>query len=303
MAAVPESSVTSPAPGWARRIPLDEKLFMWLVAASVAAMTTFSALWVILADHNVPTAYRRTTPAAFAAQVQAFADKYKGSDGRVYVPPGTDAYLMAARYQWTPELVFQEDVKYRIWISSVDNLHGFSLVGGTQDLNLEISPRHVTGVNLTPDKAGRYLIVCNEYCGLGHHLMKGFLVVEQPDVFKAHLAKVKGAEGAAAGTKPAVGAAGALQLTADPKGALKYDRSGLEAKAGKVAIAMKNPSPLPHNVAVKTTEGRVIAKGAVVGTGGISTVTATLQPGTYTFYCSVPGHEAAGMKGTLTVKP
>ena len=35
--------------------------------------------------------------------------------------------------------------------------------------------------------------------------------------------------------------------------------------------------------------------------GGTRTLTLTLPPGTYTFYCSVPGHEAAGMKGTLTV--
>ena len=40
----------------------------------------------------------------------------------------------------------------------------------------------------------------------------------------------------------------------------------------------------------------------VVTNGGTSTVTVTLKPGTYTFYCSVDGHEAAGMKGTLTVK-
>ena len=139
---------------------------MWLIATSVAAMTLFSALWVILSDHNVPTAYRQTTTQAYASQVNAFTAKYGAPDGRVYVPPGVDAYLLAARYQWSPELVLQRGTKYRIWISSVDVLHGFSLVGGTQDLNLEIAPRHVTGVKLTPSSTGRYLIVCNEYCGL-----------------------------------------------------------------------------------------------------------------------------------------
>ena len=42
--------------------------------------------------------------------------------------------------------------------------------------------------------------------------------------------------------------------------------------------------------------------GKVVQNGGTSTVSENLKPGTYTFYCSVDGHEAAGMKGTLTVK-
>jgi uncharacterized cupredoxin-like copper-binding protein len=44
-------------------------------------------------------------------------------------------------------------------------------------------------------------------------------------------------------------------------------------------------------------------KGPTVIGGGRSTVTATLKAGTYTFYCSVPGHEQAGMRGTLTVTP
>ena len=303
MGARPESPVASPAPGWAKHFPRDEKVFMWLIAASVAAMTTFSALWVLLADHNVPTAYRRTTPQAFATQVNAFVAKYKGTDGRVYVPPGVDAYLMAARYQWYPELVFQKGTKYKIWISSVDVLHGFSLVGGTQDLNLEIAPKHVTGVNLTPSSTGRYLIVCNEYCGLSHHLMQGWLDVERPAVFQAHLAKVAGAGAVSKpGTKPVAGAAGALQLAANKSGALKFDQASLEAKAGKVTITMRNPSPLPHNVAIKTASGRSVATGPVVSTGGTSTVTATLEAGAYVFYCTVPGHEAAGMKGTLTVK-
>jgi plastocyanin len=90
-----------------------------------------------------------------------------------------------------------------------------------------------------------------------------------------------------------------LKLSAD-KALLKYDKSALTAKAGKVTIVMTNPSMLPHNVAIKG--GGVKAKGAVVNKGGVSTVSATLKAGKYTYYCTVPGHEAAGMKGVLTVK-
>ena len=63
---------------------------------------------------------------------------------------------------------------------------------------------------------------------------------------------------------------------------------------------MANKSSVPHDIAVRGAG--VSQVGAVVQNGGTSTVTATLKPGTYTFYCSVDGHEAAGMKGTLTVK-
>ena len=90
-----------------------------------------------------------------------------------------------------------------------------------------------------------------------------------------------------------------IKLAAD-KSQLKFDKSSLTAKAGKVTITMDNPSSIPHGVAV---EGNGVDKdGKVVNKGGASTVTASLKPGKYTFYCPVPGHRQAGMQGTLTVK-
>jgi len=89
-----------------------------------------------------------------------------------------------------------------------------------------------------------------------------------------------------------------LKLTAD-KNKLAYNVKTLKAKAGKVTMVMKNPSFLTHDIAIKGNGVKV--KGKVVGHGGTSTVTVTLKPGKYEFYCTVPGHEAAGMKGTLIV--
>ena len=89
-----------------------------------------------------------------------------------------------------------------------------------------------------------------------------------------------------------------LKLAAD-KSALKFDKSGLTAKAGKVTLEMANPSQLPHAVGIKGNG--VDVDGKTVGNGETSTASTDLKPGTYTFYCPVPGHEAAGMKGTLTV--
>ncbi len=100
---------------------------------------------------------------------------------------------------------------------------------------------------------------------------------------------------------PAQGAAQktVLQISTAPGATMKYTTTSLKAKAGVVTIVMKNASILPHDVAIKGNG--VHAKGKIVGKGGISTVTATLKRGRYQFYCTVPGHEAAGMKGTLTV--
>jgi plastocyanin len=89
-----------------------------------------------------------------------------------------------------------------------------------------------------------------------------------------------------------------LKLAAD-KSALKFDKSSLTAKAGKVTLVMSNPSGIPHAVAIKGNG--VDVDGKTVGNGETSTASSDLKAGTYTFYCPVPGHEAAGMKGTLTV--
>ena len=105
----------------------------------------------------------------------------------------------------------------------------------------------------------------------------------------------------AAATTPAApaGAGGTVKLAADSSGALSFDATTLAAKAGAVTIDLSNPSPVPHAIAVK--DNGVDEQGQTVSTGGHSTVTVDLKPGTYTFYCPVPGHEAGGMKGTLKV--
>jgi len=79
-----------------------------------------------------------------------------------------------------------------------------------------------------------------------------------------------------------------------------FAQSTATASAGHVTIKSMNPQGTGHDIALKG--GGVDEKGEVVQDGGVSTIDiADLKPGTYTYYCSVPGHEQAGMKGTLTV--
>jgi plastocyanin len=90
-----------------------------------------------------------------------------------------------------------------------------------------------------------------------------------------------------------------LKLAADPSGALKFDKTSLSAKPGKVTIVMDNPSDVPHAIEV---EGQgVEEEGEVVEKGGVSQVSADLKAGEYEFYCPVGNHKDAGMEGTLTV--
>ena|SRR5947208_609025 len=90
-----------------------------------------------------------------------------------------------------------------------------------------------------------------------------------------------------------------IQLKADEGGALKFDRDDLKTLSGKVQLTMANPSSLMHNIAIKGNG--INKKGPVVGKGGVSIINVQLKPGDYEFYCSVDGHEQAGMKGTLHV--
>ena len=97
------------------------------------------------------------------------------------------------------------------------------------------------------------------------------------------------------------GASSSLALAADPGGQLKYDKSSLEAKAGNVTINFTNDSPIAHNLTVAGPSGELV-NASPTFTGGSKALKLSLKPGTYKFYCSVPGHRQAGMEGTLTVK-
>jgi uncharacterized cupredoxin-like copper-binding protein len=97
------------------------------------------------------------------------------------------------------------------------------------------------------------------------------------------------------------GGGASISESANPSGQLKFTKDSLAAKAGKVTIHFSNMSSLPHNMTIQ--QG---ASGGTVGatptfSGGTKTLTVTLKPGKYTFFCSVPGHRQAGMQGTLTV--
>ncbi len=98
-------------------------------------------------------------------------------------------------------------------------------------------------------------------------------------------------------SSPAAGTS--LNLAADPAGALAYNTKQLSATAGTVTITMANASPVEHDVAI--AEGTKVV-GSIPGfIGGSKTLEVTLKPGKYTFFCTIPGHRAAGMEGTLTV--
>ena len=97
------------------------------------------------------------------------------------------------------------------------------------------------------------------------------------------------------------GAGHALSLSANPEGQLKYSTTTLTAKAGKVSVTFTNMASLSHNLTVASSSGTQVG-GTETFQGGSKTLALNLTAGTYKFFCTVPGHRAAGMEGTLTVQ-
>ena len=128
--------------------------------------------------------------------------------------------------------------------------------------------------------------------------------VDRPGQDTGLLAAAVAAPGAG---KPAVEKAGKLSIPANPTGQLAYVATKATATPGPVTLEMPNMSGVSHNISIEPGSGGASATGSPLGassfvTKGTATVTVTLKPGTYTYFCQAPGHRAAGMFGTLTVK-
>jgi plastocyanin len=112
--------------------------------------------------------------------------------------------------------------------------------------------------------------------------------------------KLGTAVAAAGAGKPVAAKGGKLEMPADPNGQLAFITKKATAPAGMLQIDSKNASSTPHDIAI---EGNGVKEGGkTVSNGGVSTISVSLKPGTYTYYCSLPGHRAGGMFGQLTVK-
>lgn len=95
-------------------------------------------------------------------------------------------------------------------------------------------------------------------------------------------------------------AGGTVEVAAEPGGELAYVQDSLTAPAGSVTFAFTNESSVPHDFNIEKDGEQV--EGTEVITGGEADLTVDLEPGQYTFYCSVANHREEGMEGELTVE-
>jgi cytochrome c oxidase subunit 2 len=163
--------------------PLHRMEIVWITVAFLWGLVMFLAMiyWHVTGKQNLSNEAYRIDPAVFAEKAEAMTDQYtvreEGETGFpvVHPPPGSDIYLVARLWEWWPILELEKDQSYRLHLSSMDWQHGFSLQ--PTNINIQVHPNYEMVLTIEPDEAGQFGVVCNEYCGIGHHTMLGRIYV------------------------------------------------------------------------------------------------------------------------------
>ncbi|HVX28943.1 MAG TPA: cytochrome C oxidase subunit II [Nitrolancea sp.] len=176
------SAFAKPQGVWWTALGRDERI--WIGIATIWGIAMFfmiAVIWPALGNEQNNIKSYRVDPADFHQRVEEFTAAHTVGavdDVPIVAPePGGDVYLEAQTFAWRPVIQLKEGEHYHFFISSRDLEHGFSLVMPHHSINLQILPGYVTEVELTPEEAGEFSVICNEYCGLGHHLMAGRIIV------------------------------------------------------------------------------------------------------------------------------
>ena len=174
-------SISSPAKHWWRS-PLHKEEKMWVAIALVwcILITVIMPVWHVVGEQNPPQEYYRWDPADFDKLVDNFIEKYKvGEEEGVPVvepPPNSDIFIRGQQFTWDPILKLKANQTYRLHLSSSDVNHGFSVY--PINMNFQAVPGWDSVLTITPTSTGEFTIICNEFCGIGHHVMFGKIYVE-----------------------------------------------------------------------------------------------------------------------------
>jgi len=157
---------------------------VWVAIAFAWCMVLFAMMpvWHLRGGQNPSGIRHRVEAKAYAARTVEFIEEHKIGDDRgmpiVAPPPGSHVYLMASMWQWMPILQLEKGAEYTLHLSSIDVNHGFSLF--PLNINFQVVPGYDYGLRVVPNAAGEFEIICNEFCGVGHHLMVGRVIVVDP---------------------------------------------------------------------------------------------------------------------------
>ncbi len=173
-------SIYSPPAGWFKPPTGAERLWVGLALCWCIIMSLAMPFWHLYGKQNSTGESYRVTISDFGERVNQFVES--NSVGKengvpiVEIPPGGDGYLLARMWAFYPIIKLKKGQEYRLHISSSDLQHGFSLQ--PINMNFQVLPGYDHVLTITPTSSGVFPIICNEFCGIGHHTMTGRIIVE-----------------------------------------------------------------------------------------------------------------------------
>lgn len=173
--------IQAPASDWFKAPTGTERAWIGLAITWCVVLTLAMPYWHFKGKQNSTGEAYRVEPMKFGMRVQSFVDSNKVGEVEgtplVEPSPGGDAYLQAQMWAWYPILKLKKNQTYRLHISSLDVEHGFSLL--PINMNFQVLPGYDHVLTITPTMSGEFPIICNEFCGIGHHTMTGKIIVSE----------------------------------------------------------------------------------------------------------------------------
>ncbi len=153
-------------------VDLYERIWMWFAVAIIVVFISMTGVAAFARNIHAPSHVETIDPAQ-ALSDPRFANQgvATGPDGRVTVT------MVAGTFFWLPMEVrvpAGRPVTFRL--TAIDVVHGFEVA--QTNVNTMVIPGYVSQLTYTFDRPGEYLVVCNEFCGTGHHTMSGKIIVE-----------------------------------------------------------------------------------------------------------------------------
>jgi cytochrome c oxidase subunit 2 len=175
-------SIHNPPLDWFRAPSAGERAWIGLALLWCLVLTLAMPYWHFKGKQNSTGEAYTVEPAQFAARVSQFVKANRVGESAQGVAiaepaPGGDAYLQAQMWTFYPILKLKKGQTYRLHISSMDLQHGFSLQ--PINMNFQVLPGYDHVLTITPTMAGEFPVICNEFCGIGHHQMTGKIIVTE----------------------------------------------------------------------------------------------------------------------------
>ena len=182
------TSLLPPGKKWWRPLGKDERIWSFLIIVMILMMGVITVGWLVIGKQNPPEKFEKLSYDDYinqaTANTQATKVTLSNNVQGLRFSPGSDVYLVAERFQWRvvgsdgtlyQGFQLEKGGSYRLHLYGKDVMHGFEIL--EQAIMLQVVPEYDYIVDITPQQTGLFLIICNEYCGVGHQNMIGFLEV------------------------------------------------------------------------------------------------------------------------------